>query len=106
VANWAVPASAAATGRDMGAAPAASGQDLNVAATLSYGVPQQAQLAAQGVHFLDGWLKVLGPLLGGLRLRNLEVMTDNDDLRCKFALDADALSGLIALAPRLLPNTP
>jgi hypothetical protein len=76
---------------------------MNFAATLGYGVPQQAEAAAEGVHFVDGWLNVLGPLLGGIRLQNLAVSTDRSDLRCKFALDDQALASLLALASRLLP---
>jgi hypothetical protein len=76
---------------------------MNFASTLSYGVPQQAEAGADGVRSLDGWLKVLGPLLGGIRLQNLAVSTDHSDLRCKFALDDQALEGLLGLASRLLP---
>jgi hypothetical protein len=76
---------------------------MNFASTLSYGVPQQAEAAADGVRSLDGWLKVLGPLLGGIRLQNLAVSTDHSDLRCKFALDDQALASLLGLASRLLP---
>jgi hypothetical protein len=76
---------------------------MNVAATLSYGVPQQAEAAADGVRFVDGWLKLLGPLLGGVRLQNLQVGTDQSDMRCKFAVDGQTLGSLLVLAPRLLP---
>ena len=76
---------------------------MNVAATLGYGIPQQAEAAVQGVRFVDNWLKVLGPLLGGIRLQNLEVNTDQSDLRCKFSLDDASLSSLLALLPRFLP---
>jgi hypothetical protein len=76
---------------------------MNFASTLSYGVPQQAEASAEGVRSLDGWLKVLGPLLGGIRLQNLEVSTDRSDMRCKFALDDEAIGGLVTLASRLLP---
>lgn len=79
---------------------------MNVAATLTYGDPQQAQAAADGVHFVDGWLKMLGPLLGGVRLENLEVTTDAKDLRCKFAVDDKTLRAVLALAPRFLPMSP
>jgi hypothetical protein len=76
---------------------------MNFAATLSYGVPQQAEAGADGVRFVDGWLKLLGPLLGGIRLQNLDVTTDRSDLRCKFAVDDQSLESLLALASRLLP---
>jgi hypothetical protein len=76
---------------------------MNFASTLTYGVPQQAEAAQGGVRSLEGWLKVLGPLLGGIRLQNLDVDTQGSDLRCKFALDDEGLGGLLALASRLLP---
>ena len=74
----------------------------NIAATLSYGDAQQASSAADGVRSVDGWLKALGPLLGGLSLQNLDVVTDGKDMKCKFSLDEQALGNLLALAPRLL----
>jgi hypothetical protein len=76
---------------------------MNVAATLTYGDAAQAETAAEGVRFVDGWLKVLGPLLGGVRLQNLQVSVDQADLRCKFAVDDQSLRTLLALAPRYLP---
>jgi hypothetical protein len=76
---------------------------MNFASTLTYGVPQQAEAAAGGVRSLEGWLKVLGPLLGGIRLQNLQVDAQGSDLQCKFALDDEGLGGLLALASRLLP---
>jgi hypothetical protein len=79
---------------------------MNVAATLTYREPQQAQAAADGVRSVDGWLKMLGPLLGGMRLQNLEVTTDAQDLRCKFAVDDQTLRSVLALVPRLIPLTP
>jgi len=75
---------------------------MNVAATLSYGDAQQASAAADGVRTVDGWLKALGPLLGGLSLQNLDVATDGKDMRCKFSLDEQALGNLLAFVPRLL----
>jgi hypothetical protein len=75
---------------------------MNIAATLSYDDPQQASSAADGVRSVDGWLKALGPLLGGLSLQNLDVVTDGKDMKCKFSLDEQALGNLLALAPRLL----
>jgi hypothetical protein len=86
-----------------GTSPPPPAHGLTVAATLGYGVPQQADAAAHGVRFVDGWLKLIGPLLGGIRLQNLEVTTEQSDLRCKFAVDDQALGSLLALVPRLLP---
>jgi hypothetical protein len=77
---------------------------MNVAATLTYGDAQQTQAAADGVRSVDGWLNVLGPLLGGIRLQNLAVTTQDANLECKFAVDDQALRAALAYAPRLLPN--
>jgi hypothetical protein len=77
---------------------------MNVAATLTYGDAQQTQAAADGVRSVDGWLNVLGPLVGGIRLQNLVVTTQDANLECKFAVDDQALRAALAYAPRLLPN--
>jgi hypothetical protein len=79
---------------------------MNVAGTLTYGDPPQAQAAADGVRFVDGWLNRLGPLLGGIRLQNLEVTTDAKDLRCKFAVDDQTLRTVLALASHFLQASP
>jgi hypothetical protein len=79
---------------------------MNVAATLTYSEAQQAQAAAEGVRSVDGWLKMLGPLLGGIRLQNLDVTTEAQDLRCKFAVDDQTLRSVLALAIRLVPVAP
>ncbi len=77
---------------------------MNFASTLTYGDAQQAEAAAAGVRSVDGWLTVLGPLLGGIRLQNLEVTTDTADVRCKFAVDDHGLLAALSLATRLLPR--
>jgi hypothetical protein len=79
---------------------------MNVAATLTYGDAVQSQTAADGMRSVEGLLKMLGPLLGGIRLQNLEVTTDAKDLRCKFGVDQDTLRTVLAFAPRFLPMTP
>jgi hypothetical protein len=79
---------------------------MNVAATLTYGDPDEAKAAVEGVHFVDGWLKMLGPLLGGVRLQNLEVTADAKDVRCKFAVDDHTLRTVLVLAPHFLPANP
>ncbi|HEX8795396.1 MAG TPA: hypothetical protein VF765_30815 [Polyangiaceae bacterium] len=76
---------------------------MNVAATLSYGDAQQASSAADGVRTVTGWIKLLGPFLGGLSLQNLDVQTAGTDMQCKFAVDDQTLSNILALAPRFLP---
>jgi hypothetical protein len=76
---------------------------MNVAATLSYGDAQQASSAADGVRTVTGWIKLLGPFLGGVSLQNLDVQTAGTDMQCKFAVDDQTLSSLLGLAPRFLP---
>lgn len=76
---------------------------MNMAATLTYGDAQQASSAADGVRTVTGWIKLLGPFLGGLSLQNLDVQTAGTDMQCKFAVDDQTLSNLLALAPRFLP---
>ena len=79
---------------------------MNVASTLSYADPQHAQAAAAGVRTVDRWLNALGPILGGIRLQNLEVSAQESDLRCKVTLDDQTIRTALALAPRLLPTSP
>jgi hypothetical protein len=79
---------------------------MNVAATLTYADAQQAQAAVEGVHVVEGWVNVLGPALGGIRLQNLQATTDAQDLRCKFAIDDQSLRAMIALLGRFLPAPP
>ena len=79
---------------------------MNFASTLTYANPQQAQAAADGLHTVERWLGVLGPALGGIRVQNVEVTTQESDLRCKFALDDQTLRAALALAPRFLPALP
>ncbi len=76
---------------------------MNVAATLTYGDAQQASSAADGVRTVTGWIKLLGPFLGGVSLQNLDVQTAGTDMQCKFAVDDQTLSSILALAPRFLP---
>lgn len=75
---------------------------MNVAATLSYAEPQQAESAADGVRTADAWLKVLGAFVGGLSVQDLDVTTDGKDMKCKFAVDDQTLGHLLAFLPRLL----
>jgi hypothetical protein len=76
---------------------------LNISATLSYGEPSQAQAAADGVRFLDGWLRVLAPFVGGARARNLQIVVDRTDTLCQFELDDQTLTRLIDLSARFRP---
>ncbi len=77
---------------------------LDVAATLTYGNPAQASSAADGVRAAASWVKLLGPLLGGVSLQDLDVKTEAADMQCKLAVDDKTLSNLLGLAPRLLPG--
>jgi hypothetical protein len=77
---------------------------LNVAATSTFGDPQQAAAAAAGIHALDGWLAVLAPALGGARIQNLQVDVVGSDVTSKFAVDGASLAALLALGTRLIPT--
>jgi hypothetical protein len=77
---------------------------MNVAGTLTYASEAEAASAADGVRSLGGWIRTLGPLLGGVQLQGLTAQAQGSDLRCAFALDDRTLRALAALAPRLLPT--
>ena len=77
---------------------------MNVAATLTYGTEAQASAAADGAQTLGTLLKLLGPLLGGVSVRDLEVQARGADVQCKLAVDEPTLAHLLALAPRALPE--
>jgi len=77
---------------------------LNVAATSTFGDPQQAAAAVAGVHSLDGWLAVLAPALGGARIQNLQVDAVGADVTSKFAVDGASLAALLGLAARFIPS--
>ncbi len=76
---------------------------MNVAATLTYGDAGEAQGAADGIRLMDGWQKLLAPLLLGAKLSHLEVETTAADVSCKFAVDEASLRALLTLASRYLP---
>ena len=73
---------------------------INVAGTLTYGDATQAQGATDGMRFIDGWQKLLAPLLLGAKVQNLQVSSVGNDVTCKFALDDSSLRALLALASR------
>ncbi len=79
---------------------------MNLAGTMTYGDPQQAQSAADGVRLADHWLSLLGPLLGGAKLQNLQVNATGNDVGCKVAVDASSLGTLLGLAARFASRTP
>jgi hypothetical protein len=79
---------------------------LKVSARLSYAGPDQAQTAAQGLRLLDGWLKVFAPLVGGVRVQNLDVTTQASDLACTFAVNEETLRMALSLIPRLKQAPP
>jgi hypothetical protein len=74
---------------------------MKVLARLSYADPEQARTAAEGLRLVDGWLKVFAPLVGGVRLQNLDVKTQASDLACTFAVDEETLRMALSLIPRL-----
>ncbi len=75
---------------------------VNAAATLTYGDAEQAQAASEGMRSVEVWLKLLAPLIGGIKVQNLELATQGADLTCKFALDDQTLRALLAYAPGFL----
>jgi hypothetical protein len=78
---------------------------MNVAATITYGDATQAGEAAQGIRFVDGWLKVLAPFLpGAISLENLEVTAEASDVRCKFSVEESSMRGLISMAAAWIPK--
>ncbi|HLK37181.1 MAG TPA: hypothetical protein VKU41_10555 [Polyangiaceae bacterium] len=79
---------------------------MNFAATLTYADAPAAQSAADGVRTMGGWLKVLGPILGGASIQNLEATTAGADLQCKLSVDDQSLRTLLGLAVRFLPFAP
>ncbi|HEV3193389.1 MAG TPA: hypothetical protein VGY54_22935 [Polyangiaceae bacterium] len=74
---------------------------MKVRARLSYADPEQARTAAEGLRLVDGWLRVFAPLVGGVRLQNLDVTTQASDLACTFAVDEETLRMALSLIPRL-----
>jgi hypothetical protein len=80
---------------------------VNVAATLTYGDPTEAQGATDGIRLIGGLQKVLAPLLLGANVQNLQVGSAGNDVSCKFAVDDKSLRALLALASRYLqPPSP
>jgi hypothetical protein len=78
---------------------------VNVAATLTYGDGGQANEAAEGIRFVEGWLKVLGPLMGGVSApRDIDIKTEGSDVQCKFSLEQSAMRGLISMASGWIPH--
>lgn len=76
---------------------------MNVAATLSYADAVQAQRGADGLNALSRWVKAIGPLLGGVRVQDLQIAAQERDLHCAFSLDDSTLRALGAIGPRFLP---
>jgi hypothetical protein len=82
------------------------GGGLSVDGTLGFADAAQAQDAAGGIKQADRLLDVFGPLLGGLKLQRFDVGLDGTQVRCSFAVDAQGLRTLLALAPRFIPGMP
>jgi hypothetical protein len=79
---------------------------LTVSGTLGFPDAAQASDAAGGIRQAYRLLDVFGPLLGGLRLQRFDVGLDGTQVRCSFAVDAQGLRTLLAMAPRFLPGLP
>jgi hypothetical protein len=76
---------------------------MNVAATLTYPNESEVASAADAVRGLAGWVRTLGPFLGGVQIQGLDVKAQGSDLQGSFALDDHTLRALTALLPRVLP---
>jgi hypothetical protein len=76
---------------------------LNVAATVTYADPSLAQQATGAVLSADRWLELVGPLVGGAKLRGFTADAQGSDLRCKFAIDTQGLASLLTMVERFLP---
>jgi hypothetical protein len=79
---------------------------LHVASTFTYTTSDQASSAADGIRSETGLLKVLGPLLAGISLQNVDVKAQGSDLQCKLAIDDASLGNLLAMGAKLLPAAP
>jgi hypothetical protein len=79
---------------------------LNVAATLTYADAGRASSAADAMRGATAWLKLLGPLLGGVSLQTFDVKTTGGDVQCKIAVDDATLGKLAALGAKALPESP
>lgn len=75
---------------------------VNFASTLTYADESKASSAADGIRSADRWLRVLGPLLGGVAPKDVIVKSEGPDVKCKVALDDATIANLLALVPRLL----
>jgi hypothetical protein len=73
---------------------------VNVAGTMTYGDPSEAQAASDGIHLIDGLQKVLAPLLLGAKVQNLQASSTGNDVSCKFAVDDASLRAILPLASR------
>jgi len=79
---------------------------INVAGTLTYADPSEAQEAAGALRSADRWLELLGPLVGGVKLQGFDANSEGDDVRCKFAADAQGLHAILSMVPRLTRPSP
>jgi hypothetical protein len=76
---------------------------LDVAATFTYGDPNQAGQAddsiKKSVHMLD----LLGVVVG-VRLQGFSTRVEGPDVHCSFGLDSPTMHTLLELAPKLIPG--
>lgn len=78
---------------------------MSIAATLSYADPVEAERGAEGLHAVARWVKAVGPLMGGVSVQDLQIASQERDLRCTFAVDDATLRTLGAIVPRFLPSS-
>ena len=77
-----------------------SAAGIQIAATLTYGGPEEASEAADGIRSVDRWTRMVGSVLQFVpQVQGLEVSTDKNDLRAKCFLDEKALRGAMKAIP-------
>jgi hypothetical protein len=77
---------------------------LNVAGSLSYGEPAQAQAAEAEAKSSMRFLPLLAVL--GITLRNVEVRSEQADVQVKFAMDESGMRGTMGALAGMLPPPP
>lgn len=79
---------------------------MHLAATISYGDSAQATSAADKIKIVDGWGKALGAVLSVIpQVRDLDVTTDDKDVRCKAKIDEQSLHKILDLLPGLITKS-
>jgi len=79
---------------------------MQIAATITYGEAGQAASAADQIKIVDGWGKVLSAVLTVIpQVHDLDVATDDKDVRCKATIDEQALRKMLDLLPGIITRT-